>query len=55
MTFIKRSFASKSANKWLRYHQKKVEKRPFLTKIKIKKPLEKHGLFELVAFFSTFF
>jgi hypothetical protein len=26
MTFLKHYFASKSANKWLRYHQKKIEK-----------------------------
>ncbi len=26
MTFLKHYFALKSANKWLRYHQKKIEK-----------------------------
>jgi hypothetical protein len=30
---IKRHFESKSTYKWLRYHQKKVEKRVFLAKI----------------------
>jgi hypothetical protein len=35
----------KSANKWLRFHQMKVEKRLFLAKIELKKPLENHVFF----------
>jgi hypothetical protein len=50
-----RYFASKSANKWLRYHQRKVEKRLILAKIKFKKPLENYDLFELSHVFQPSF
>jgi hypothetical protein len=41
MTFPKRYLASKSAKKWLRFHQKKIEKRVFLAKIELKKDVRK--------------
>jgi hypothetical protein len=54
MTFPKRHFESKSTYKWLRYHQKKLEKRVFLAKIDLKKPLENHDLFEVSHVFQPF-
>jgi hypothetical protein len=41
MTFPKRYFASKSTNKWLRYHQKIVAKRLFPFEIELKKNRQK--------------
>jgi hypothetical protein len=42
MTFPKHSFLSKSISKWLRYHQKNLEKHLFLVKIKQRGPAGKH-------------
>ncbi len=55
MTFPKRYLASKSANKWLRFHQKKIGKRVFLAKIELEKTLEKHDLFEVSHVFQPSF
>jgi hypothetical protein len=43
MNFLKHYFALKSANKWLRYHQKKIEKQAKIQK--------NHGF--LTDFYST--
>jgi hypothetical protein len=51
MTFPKRYFASKSTNKWLRYHQKNVEKRLFFVQIEFKKSVKN---FDFIRFSPVF-
>jgi hypothetical protein len=58
MKFLKfqiKIFASKSANKRLRYHQKKVEKHCISPKNLIKNPLENHDFIQVSHVFQPSF